>query len=102
VLINTPQVTEFYQIVPVSVDKSVVRHASYSRLDLSDPGNAAMYERVWESAHTVVQKQDFPFGVTTAHAALKAGGLKHVLFGKNEWALQIMHQEIQKALAAAH
>jgi len=102
VLINTPQVTEFYQIVPVSVDKSVVRHASYSRLDLSDPGNAAMYERVWESAHTVVQKQDFPYGVTTAHAALKAGGLKHVLFGKNEWALQIMHQEIQKALAAAH
>ena len=101
VLINTPQVTEFYQIVPKTVDTSVVRHASYSRLDLTDPGNAAMYERVWESAHTVVQKQDFPFGVTTAHAALKAGGLQKLLFGKNEWALQIMHQEIQKALAAA-
>ncbi len=101
VMINTPQVLEFYQIVPVTVDKSVVRHASYSRTDLSDPGNAAMYERVWESAHTVVQKQDFPYGVTTAHAALKAGGLPKVLFGRNEWALQIMHKEIRKAVAAA-
>ncbi len=102
VMINTPQVLEFYQIVPVTVDKSVVRHASYSRTDLSDPGNAAMYERVWESAHTVVQKQDFPYGVTTAHAALKAGGLSKVLFGRNEWALQIMHKEIRKAVAAAN
>jgi choline monooxygenase len=100
VLINTPQVTEFYQIVPVSVDKSIVRHASYSRLDLTDPANAAMYERVWESAHTVVQKQDFPYGVTSAHAALKAGGLPKVVFGRNEWALQIMHKEIRKAVAA--
>jgi phenylpropionate dioxygenase-like ring-hydroxylating dioxygenase large terminal subunit len=101
VMINTPQVTEFYQIVPVSVDQSIVRHASYSRTDLSDPANAAMYERVWESAHTVVQKQDFPYGVTTAHAALKSGGLKKLVFGKNEWALQIMHRYIQDALAAA-
>ena len=33
-------------------------------------------------------------------AAVEAGGLPKVLFGKNEWALQLMHQEIQKALAA--
>jgi phenylpropionate dioxygenase-like ring-hydroxylating dioxygenase large terminal subunit len=99
VMINTPQVLEFYQIVPVSVDKSIVRHASYSRTDLTDPANAAMYERVWESAHTVVQKQDFPYGVTTAHAALKAGGIPKLVFGKNEWALQIMHQQIKARMA---
>jgi phenylpropionate dioxygenase-like ring-hydroxylating dioxygenase large terminal subunit len=101
VMINTSQVLEFYQIVPVSVDKSIVRHASYSRTDLSEPANAAMYERVWESAHTVVQKQDFPYGVSTAHAALKAGGIPKLVFGRNEWALQIMHKEIRKAVAAA-
>lgn len=99
VLINTAQGTEFYQIVPVAVDKSIVRHASYSRTDLSDPVNAAMYERVWESAHTVVQKQDFPYGVTTAHAALKAGGIPKLVFGKNEWALQIMHAQIKERMA---
>ena len=99
VMINSAQGLEFYQIVPVSVDKSIVRHASYSRVDLADPVNAAMYERVWESAHTVVQKQDFPFGVTTAHAALKAGGIPKLVFGKNEWALQILHKQIRARMA---
>ncbi len=101
VMINTPQVLEFFQIVPKSVDRTVVRHGCYSRMDLSDPVNAVMFERIWESAHTVVQKQDFPYGVTTAHAALTAGGNPKLLFGKNEWALQIMRDEIRKAVAAA-
>jgi phenylpropionate dioxygenase-like ring-hydroxylating dioxygenase large terminal subunit len=100
VMINTPQVLEFYQIVPKTVDTSVVRHCCYSRLDLTQPANAAMFERVWESAHTVVQRQDFPYGVTTAHAALKAGGLPKLVFGRNEWALQIMLGEIDRAMAA--
>jgi choline monooxygenase len=101
IMINTPQVLEFFQIVPVSVDKTVVRHGCYSRMDLSVPANAAMFERIWESAHTVVQKQDFPYGVTTAYAALKAGGIPGVLFGKNEWAPQAMRGEIKRAVAEA-
>jgi hypothetical protein len=99
IMINTPQVLEFFQIVPQSVDRSVVRHSCYSRMDLSNPANAAMFERIWESAHTVVQKQDFPYGVTTAHAALSSGALPGLLFGRNEWALQIMRAEIQRAVA---
>jgi phenylpropionate dioxygenase-like ring-hydroxylating dioxygenase large terminal subunit len=99
IMINTPQVLEFFQIVPVSVDKTIVRHGCYSRMDLSIPANAAMFERIWESAHTVVQKQDFPYGVTTAYAALKSGGIPKLLFGKNEWALQAMRAEIKRAVA---
>jgi phenylpropionate dioxygenase-like ring-hydroxylating dioxygenase large terminal subunit len=101
VMINTPQVLEFYQIVPKTVDTSVVRHGCYSRMDLSSPENAAMFERIWESAHTVVQRQDFPFGVTTAYAALKSGGLDRLVFGRNEWPLQIMLREIDKAVAGS-
>jgi phenylpropionate dioxygenase-like ring-hydroxylating dioxygenase large terminal subunit len=100
VMINTPQVLEFFQIVPKGIDKTIVRHGCYSRMDLSDPANAAMFERIWESAHTVVQKQDFPYGVTTAHAGLKSGALPGLVFGRNEWPLQIMLREIDKAVAA--
>ena len=100
VLINTPQVLEFFQIVPVAVNKTIVRHHCYSRMDLSKPANAALFATIWESAHTVVQKQDFPYGVTTAHAGLNSG-LPKVLFGRNEWPLQIMHEAIRGAVAEA-
>lgn len=97
VLINTPQVLEFFQVVPVSVNKTIVRHHCYSRMDLSDAGNAALFDQIWNSAHMVVQKQDFPFGVTTAQRGLDAG-LPGLRFGRNEWALQIMHGQINNLL----
>ena len=101
IIINTPQVLEFFQIVPKAVDKTIVRHGCYSRMDLAIPANAAMFERIWESAHNVVQKQDFPYGVTSAHPALASGAMPKLLFGRNEWALQILAQEIDKAVAEA-
>ncbi len=101
ILINTPQVLEFFQIVPQGVDRTVVRHGCYSRMDLSVPANAVMFERIWESAHTVVQKQDFPYGVTTAHPPLAAGALPGLVFGRNEWPLQILAREIDRAIAEA-
>jgi hypothetical protein len=101
IIINTPQVLEFFQIVPKGVDQTIVRHGCYSRMDLSIPANAAMFEMIWESAHSVVQKQDFPYGVTSAHAALASGGVPKLLFGRNEWALQILAREIDAAVAAA-
>lgn len=101
ILINTPQVLEFFQIIPLGVDRTVVRHGCYSRMDLSEPANAALFERIWESAHTVVQKQDFPYGVTTAQPALAAGAMPGLVFGRNEWPLQILAEEVDRALAEA-
>jgi phenylpropionate dioxygenase-like ring-hydroxylating dioxygenase large terminal subunit len=101
ILINSPQVLEFFQIVPVSPGKSVVRHACYARMDLSVPGNAEMFEMTWESAHSIVQRQDLPYGVTTAHAAVKGKAMPKFLFGANELALQHFHRVIKAAVAEA-
>ncbi len=101
ILINSPQVLEFFQIVPVSAGKSVVRHACYARMDLSEPGNQEMFDMTWESAHSIVQRQDLPYGVTTAHAAIKDKAMPKFLFGANELALQHMHGVIRQALADA-
>jgi hypothetical protein len=99
ILINSPQVLEFFQIVPVSVGKSIVRHACYARMDLNEPGNREMFEMTWESAHSIVLRQDLPYGVTTAHAGVKGKAMPKFLFGRNEMALQHMHGEIRKAVA---
>jgi phenylpropionate dioxygenase-like ring-hydroxylating dioxygenase large terminal subunit len=101
ILINSPQVLEFFQIVPVSVGKSVVRHSCYARMDLSIPGNQEMFEMTWESAHSIVQRQDLPYGVTTAHAGITNKAMPKFLFGQNELALQHMHKEIRRAVAEA-
>jgi phenylpropionate dioxygenase-like ring-hydroxylating dioxygenase large terminal subunit len=101
ILINSPQVLEFFQIVPVSVGKSVVRHSCYARMDLSIPGNQEMFEMTWESAHSIVQRQDLPYGVTTAHAGITNKAMPKFLFGQNELALQHMHGQIKRAVAEA-
>lgn len=101
ILINSPQVLEFFQIVPVSVGKSIVRHACYARMDLSEPGNQELFEMTWESAHSIVQRQDLPYGVTTAHAAVMNKAMPKFMFGENELALQHMHGQVKRALAEA-
>jgi phenylpropionate dioxygenase-like ring-hydroxylating dioxygenase large terminal subunit len=101
ILINSPQVLEFFQIVPVSVGQSVVRHACYARMDLAVPGNQEMFDMTWESAHSIVQRQDLPYGVTTAHAAVKDKAMPKFLFGANELALQHFHGVIRGAVADA-
>jgi phenylpropionate dioxygenase-like ring-hydroxylating dioxygenase large terminal subunit len=101
ILINSPQVLEFFQIVPVSVGKSIVKHACYARMDLSVPGNQEMFEMTWESAHSIVQRQDLPYGVTTAHAGIMNKAMPKFLFGRNELALQHMHHQARQAVAEA-
>ena len=88
-----------FQIIPLSVDRTVVRHGCCSRMDLTEPANAARFERIWGSAHCVLQKQDFPCGGTTAHPALAAGAMPRLVFGRNEWPLQILAEEVDRALA---
>lgn len=99
ILINSPQVLEFFQIVPVSVGKSIVRHACYARMDLSVPGNKEMFDMTWESAHSIVLRQDLPYGVTTAHAGITDKAMPKFMFGENELALQYMHRQVKRALA---
>lgn len=99
ILINSPQVLEFFQIVPVSVGKSVVKHACYARMDLSIPGNQELFEMTWQSAHSIVQRQDLPYGVTTAQTGITRKAMPKFLFGRNELALQHMHRQIKQAVA---
>lgn len=102
VLINNPQVLEMFRLFPKSVGHTTVQHACYSRLPLDVPANAAMFESIWQSAHNIVQNEDFPFGVTTAQRGLQSGSLKTLVFGKNEWPSQINYQSIAEAVAASN
>jgi phenylpropionate dioxygenase-like ring-hydroxylating dioxygenase large terminal subunit len=101
VLINNPQILEMFRLFPKSVDHTTVQHACYSRMPLDVPANAAMFENIWQSAHNIVQNEDFPFGVTTAQKGLRSGSLKTLVFGKNELANQLNYQAIAQALAEA-
>jgi choline monooxygenase len=98
ILINTPQVLEMFRIFPKTVDKTVIEHSCYSRLPLDVPANAEMFDTIWNTAHHIVMSEDFPYGVTTAHKALKSGALKKLVFGKNELPGHLMHETIQKAM----
>lgn len=98
ILINTPQVLEMFRIFPKTVDTTVVEHSCYSRLPLDVPANAEMFDTIWNTAHHIVMSEDFPYGVTTAHKALKSGALKKLVFGKNELPGQLMHETIRRAM----
>lgn len=98
ILINTPQVLEMFRLFPKSVDRTIVEHSCYSRLPLDVPANAEMFDTIWNTAHHIVMTEDFPYGVTTAHKALKSGALKKLVFGKNELPAHLMHETIRKAL----
>lgn len=98
ILINTPQVMEMFRLFPISVDKTVVEHSCYSRLPLDVPANAEMFDTIWNTAHHIVMSEDFPYGVTTAHKALKSGALKKLVFGKNELPGHLMHTTIRRSL----
>ena len=102
VLINSTQVLEVFRIFPKSVDETIVQHACYSRLPLDADDNAELFEMIWQSAHNIVQNEDFPFGVTTAQRALRSGSLKTLVFGKNELPIHINYQSIADCLAAAN
>jgi phenylpropionate dioxygenase-like ring-hydroxylating dioxygenase large terminal subunit len=101
ILINTPQVTEMFRLFPISVDKTVVEHSCYSRLPLDVPANAEMFDTIWNTAHHIVMSEDFPYGVTTAHKALKSGAIKKLVFGKNELPGHLMHATIRRNLIQA-
>jgi phenylpropionate dioxygenase-like ring-hydroxylating dioxygenase large terminal subunit len=99
ILINTPQVLEMFRLFPISVDKTVVEHSCYSRMPLDVPSNAEMFDTIWNTAHHIVMSEDFPYGVTTAHRALKSGALKKLVFGKNELPGHLMHATIRASIA---
>src|ERR1700753_3194104 len=60
-----------------------------------------MFEMTWESAHSIVLRQDLPYGVTTAHAGITNKAMPKFMFGENELALQYMHGQIKRALGEA-
>jgi choline monooxygenase len=99
VLINSSQVVETFRIAPVSPTKTVVYHSCYSRMPLDKEENKALFEMIWQSAHNIVQNEDFPFGVTTAQRGLESGSLKTLVIGANELAIQNNYKAIADALA---
>ena len=99
VLISSAQVVETFRIAPVSVDKTIVYHSCYSRLPLDTEQNKALFEMIWQSAHNIVQNEDFPYGVSTAQRGLQSGSLKTLVIGKNELAIQNNYKAIADALA---
>ncbi|HEX4505692.1 MAG TPA: hypothetical protein VH722_08160 [Alphaproteobacteria bacterium] len=67
-----------------------MRTSTYRRIDLSQPENQALGEATWENQYGTVQRQDYPFGITSPHAAIRNGGNPKFLFGRPELGLQHM------------
>ena len=98
-LISSSQVVEVFRIAPIAHNRTVVYHSCYSRMPLDTPENKALFEMIWESAHNIVQNEDFPFGVTTAQRGLESGSMKSIVLGKNELAVQNNYRVIAEMLA---
>ncbi len=99
IMINSAQVLEVFRIFPQSVDKTIIQHACYSRLPLDVEANAQLFEMIWQSAHNIVQNEDFPYGVTTAQKGLASGAIKKLVFGRNELPVQLNYKNIAAAMA---
>ncbi len=98
-LISSSQVVEVFRIAPQAHNRTIIYHSCYSRMPLDTPENKALFEMIWESAHNIVQNEDFPYGVTTAQRGLESGSMKSIIIGKNELAVQNNYNAIADMLA---
>ena len=97
----TPVIMAFYAMYPVALHKSGVRHSIYARLDMSDPANRALGEQTWESSNGIVQREDYPFGITSPQAGIHREAVPKFLFGRNELGLQHMLKVTRQMVADA-
>ena len=97
----TPVIMAFYAMYPVALHKSGVRHSIYARLDMSDPANRELGEQTWESSNGIVQREDYPFGITSPQAGIHREAVPKFLFGRNELGLQHMLKVTRQMVADA-
>lgn len=97
----TPVIMALYAMYPVTLHKSGVRHSIYARLDMSDPANRALGEQTWESSNGIVQREDYPFGITSPQAGIYREAVPKFLFGRNELGLQHMLGVTRRMVAKA-
>jgi len=98
-LISSSQVVEVFRIAPQAHNRTIIYHSCYSRMPLDTPENKALFAMIWESAHNIVQNEDFPYGVVTAQRGLESGSMKSIIIGKNELAVQNNYKVIAELLA---
>ena len=101
IVITSAQVVEVFRIFPKGVDRTTVQHACYSRLPLDVEGNAELFEMIWQSAHNIVQSEDFPFGALTPQRAIRSGVTRKFVIGRNELPIQINYRSIAESLREA-
>jgi hypothetical protein len=71
------------------------------RMDLNDLENQTLGEQTWENQYSTVLRQDYPFGISSPHAAIKNGGNPKFLFGRTEPGLQHMLKVTRQLVAEA-
>jgi len=97
----TPMIMALYAMYPVALHKSGVRHSIYARLDMSVPENRALGEQTWESSNGIVQREDYPFGITSPQKGIYREAVPKFLFGRNELGLQHMLKVTRQMVADA-
>jgi phenylpropionate dioxygenase-like ring-hydroxylating dioxygenase large terminal subunit len=100
IIITSAQVVEVFRIFPKGVERTTVQHACYSRLPLEVEGNARLFEMIWQSAHNIVQNEDFPFGALAPQRSLRSGAVARFVIGRNELPIQINYRSIAESLAS--
>ena len=91
---------EFWQILPVDVDRSEVIHTAYMRPDLPEAERESLAEFTVWVCETVVDGEDFWVAGRT-EPGIRTGLVDRVTVGRNEPGVQHMHREFAAALAQA-
>lgn len=95
-----PRHLELWQILPVSPTQSQVLHTAHVRPDLSAEERAKAEEQINWICKGVVDAEDF-WVAARSEPGLSTGILKHLIFGRNEPALQHLHRAYARVLATA-
>jgi phenylpropionate dioxygenase-like ring-hydroxylating dioxygenase large terminal subunit len=95
-----PRHLELWQILPLSANRSHVLHTPYVRPDLAQEVRDKAEEQIQWICKGVVDKEDFWVAGRT-EPGLGTGIMPTVTFGRNEPALQHLHQGFAQVLAAA-
>ncbi len=90
---------ELWQILPTGPTTSAVLHSTYIRPDLSEEDAAKLAEMAPWICDTVVDGEDFWVAGRT-EPGLSTGLVPTVIFGRNEPALQHLHEGYEAVLAA--
>jgi hypothetical protein len=88
---------EFWRVTPITVERCLVSTSLYAPESVNSEQAKKHWKKNLDMLLQVTESEDFPM-MANIHAALAAGALKEVIYGKIEPALSFFHKSINQLL----